>query len=130
MLVVRNCWYVAAWSTDLTGDALLPRTILGEPIVLYRAADGQVVCMEDRCCHRLAPLSLGERDGDALRCLYHGFKFDRTGACIEIPGPDDHPALGLRADLPGDGIGWMDLGVDGRSGKGRPGVGPTGDRAG
>lgn len=86
MLVVRNCWYVAAWSSDLLGDMLLPKIVLGEPIMLYRAADGSVVGMEDRCCHRLAPLSLGERDGDAVRCLYHGFKFDRNGTCVEIPG--------------------------------------------
>ena len=91
MLAVRNCWYVAAWSTELPGEALISRTILGELIMLYRAGDGAVVGMEDRCCHRLAPLSLGERDGDAIRCMYHGFKFDRSGRCIEIPGQDMIP---------------------------------------
>ena len=86
MQVVRNCWYVAAWSTDIVGDALTPCTVLGEPMMLYRASDGTAVCMEDRCCHRLAPLSLGEREGDTVRCLYHGFRFDRDGSCVEIPG--------------------------------------------
>ena len=91
MLVVRNCWYVALWSNELVGDELVSRTILNEPILLYRAADGSVVAMEDRCCHRLAPLSLGERDGDNIRCMYHGFKFDPTGCCIEVPGQETIP---------------------------------------
>ncbi|EHJ59536.1 aromatic ring-hydroxylating dioxygenase subunit alpha [Novosphingobium pentaromativorans] len=82
---------MAAWSSELVGEAMMPREVLGEPIVLYRAADGSIVCMEDRCCHRLAPLSLGERDGDAVRCLYHGFKFARDGACVEIPGQKTIP---------------------------------------
>jgi phenylpropionate dioxygenase-like ring-hydroxylating dioxygenase large terminal subunit len=54
---VRNAWYVAAWSDDVTNRALLPRTIINEPLVFYRKSDGSVVALEDRCCHRLAPLS-------------------------------------------------------------------------
>ena len=42
--------------------------------------------MEDRCCHRAAPLSLGRKEGDAIRCMYHGLKFGPDGRCIEVPG--------------------------------------------
>lgn len=85
---VRNCWYVAGWGSELAPGALMARTIISEPLMLYRASDEAVVAMEDRCCHRFAPLSKGRLEGDDVRCLYHGLKFDRTGRCIEIPGQD------------------------------------------
>jgi phenylpropionate dioxygenase-like ring-hydroxylating dioxygenase large terminal subunit len=90
-MYVRNCWYVAAWDYELKPGELISRTILGEPIVLYRARDGGLVALADRCCHRFAPLSLGRIEGDDLRCMYHGLKFDRSGRCIEIPGQDMIP---------------------------------------
>jgi phenylpropionate dioxygenase-like ring-hydroxylating dioxygenase large terminal subunit len=55
MMFLHNCWYVAGWSHHIAADSLVSRTMLGEPIVLYRKADGGVVALEDRCCHRLAP---------------------------------------------------------------------------
>jgi phenylpropionate dioxygenase-like ring-hydroxylating dioxygenase large terminal subunit len=85
-MFLRNCWYVAGWSHHFPEDAPVARTMLGEPIVLYRKPDGAVVALEDRCCHRLAPLSKGRREGDDLRCMYHGLKFAPSGQCVEIPG--------------------------------------------
>jgi phenylpropionate dioxygenase-like ring-hydroxylating dioxygenase large terminal subunit len=64
MMFLRNFWYVAAWSHDIAADSLVSRTILGEPIVLYRKGDGGVVALEDRCCHRFAPSSRGRIEGD------------------------------------------------------------------
>lgn len=90
-MFVRNCWYVAAWDCELPSDRLLARTIINEPVVLYRKASGAVVALEDRCCHRQAKLSLGLKQGDYLRCGYHGLKFDASGACVEIPGQDRIP---------------------------------------
>ncbi len=87
MTYVRNAWYVAAWEQDLAVDAPLPMTILGEPIVLWRAGD-RIVAMEDRCVHRHAPLSLGRCEGASLRCMYHGLRFDHDGKCVEIPGQE------------------------------------------
>lgn len=76
----------------------MPITILGEPLVLYRRQDSRVVALEDRCCHRLAPLSLGRVEGDDLRCLYHGLKFSPDGACCEMPGVPRPPrAMRVRA---------------------------------
>lgn len=83
---IRNAWYVAGWASEVASDSLLARKLLGEPVILYRAADGAVTALEDRCCHRHAPLSKGRLEGDAVRCMYHGLKFDPSGRCIEIPG--------------------------------------------
>ena len=52
MMFLRNCWYVAGWGHDIAADSLVSRTMLGEPIVLYRKADGGVVALEDRCWRR------------------------------------------------------------------------------
>ncbi|MTD55500.1 Rieske 2Fe-2S domain-containing protein [Amycolatopsis pithecellobii] len=80
-MIIRDCWYVVAWSDDVT-DRPLARTLGTEPIVLYRTADGAVACLRDECSHRAAPLSLGRTLGSHVQCAYHGIEFDRTaGAC-------------------------------------------------
>ncbi len=83
---LRNAWYVAAWSDDLGEEAVTARTIMGEPIALYRKADGSVAAIADRCAHRFAPLSMGKVvGGDRIQCPYHGLEFDGTGACVRNP---------------------------------------------
>jgi len=92
-----NCWYVAAWDHELIDGRLLARTLLGRPVVLYKGDSGRTVALDDRCCHRGARLSEGRREGDDLRCMYHGLKFDPSGKCIQIPGQDNiPPKLGVR----------------------------------
>ena len=59
--------------------------------MLYRKSDGGLVALQDRCCHRFAPLSLGRIEHDDLRCMYHGLKFAPSGKCIEIPGQSKIP---------------------------------------
>ena len=86
---LRNCWYVIAWDHEIPpagSPALFTRTVLGEPILVLRKESGGIVALEDRCCHRLAPLSKGRREGDCVRCGYHGLKFDASGACVDAPG--------------------------------------------
>ena len=90
MSFLRNSWYVAAWDREVT-RSLLARTLLDEPVVLYRKEDGSAVALEDRCCHRQLPLSMGRLEGDNLRCGYHGLLFDCSGACIQIPGQASVP---------------------------------------
>jgi vanillate O-demethylase monooxygenase subunit len=90
-MFLRNCWYAAGWSRDFAPEALGAVTILGEPIVIYRQADGSPVALQNRCCHRFAPLSMGRLEGDDLRCMYHGLKFAPSGKCIEIPGQPKIP---------------------------------------
>jgi vanillate O-demethylase monooxygenase subunit len=83
---VKNAWYVAGWSHEFAPGRIHARTLIDQPVALYRTGDGAVVALEDRCCHRFAPLSLGRLEGDDLRCMYHGLKFAPDGRCIEIPG--------------------------------------------
>lgn len=90
MTYLRNAWYMAGWDRDFEVGAPRAETILDEPIAFYRNDSG-VVAFEDRCVHRLAPLSLGRCEGANLRCMYHGLLFDPTGRCIEIPGQDVIP---------------------------------------
>jgi vanillate O-demethylase monooxygenase subunit len=90
-MFIRNCWYVAGWNSELPAGDTMTRTIINEPILLFRTGNGTVAALEDRCCHRQAPLSLGRREGDDIRCMYHGLKFDSTGRCIEIPGQQTIP---------------------------------------
>jgi nitrite reductase/ring-hydroxylating ferredoxin subunit len=85
-MFLRNCWYVAGWSHHFPAGQPVARTLLGDPIALYRQADGTISALEDRCCHRLAPLSKGRIEGDNLRCMYHGLKFAPSGQCVEVPG--------------------------------------------
>lgn len=85
-----NRWYVAALSTEI-GSKPLARTLLGEPVVLFRDSAGAVVALEDRCVHRQAPLSLGEVVGDHLQCGYHGLTYDRRGVCIHVPSQTQIP---------------------------------------
>jgi vanillate O-demethylase monooxygenase subunit len=80
-----NQWYVAGFAWELT-QAPVARTLLGQPLVLFRTEDGQVAALEDRCCHRELPLSCGSIEARGLRCGYHGLLFDHDGHCLEIPG--------------------------------------------
>lgn len=89
-MFLRNCWYVAAEAAEI-GRQPLGRILLGEPVVFYRKEDGSAVALEDRCCHRRAPLHKGRLEGDTLRCGYHGFVFAADGACIEVPGHERLP---------------------------------------
>lgn len=87
-MFLRNAWYVAGWDGELTADKLLARRLLGTAVVFYRGDDGRAVALEDRCCHRMAPLSHGQREGNCLRCMYHGLLFDASGRCVEVPGQE------------------------------------------
>lgn len=90
MTFIRNRWYVAAWDGEI-GAAPFSRTICGEPIVLYRTLAGNVVALRDACPHRLLPLSMGFRDGDNLRCKYHGMLVGPDGKPREMPIVHERP---------------------------------------
>lgn len=76
--------------------------LLDEPWVLWRDGEGVLTGFADRCPHRRAPLSLGHCDGGEISCAYHGWRFDRAGACVEIPalGPDATLPPTARLDAP------------------------------
>ena len=83
---LRNCWYVAMFSSELGDGELKHRTILNEPIVLYRKEDGGVAAITDRCSHRHVPLSMGKLlSGDRIQCIYHGLEYGADGKCVLNP---------------------------------------------
>lgn len=82
-------WYVAGFSWEFQ-DKPLARTLLGQPVVLFRA-EGKMVALEDRCAHRHAPLSCGTVEGAGIRCGYHGLHFAPDGRCTEVPGQERVP---------------------------------------
>ncbi|NEP19233.1 MAG: aromatic ring-hydroxylating dioxygenase subunit alpha [Leptolyngbya sp. SIO4C1] len=79
-----NHWYAVALSTELK-DRPLGVTLWHEAIVLYRDQSGQVHALEDRCPHRQVRLSHGQVQANRLECTYHGWQFDSTGACVDVP---------------------------------------------
>jgi len=90
-MFLRDFWYVAATAEELSRQ-LLPRLILGEPVVMYRTEAGLPVAMLDMCPHRSLPLSMGELTGDGIRCGYHGLEFEPGGRCVRIPAQPHIPA--------------------------------------
>lgn len=87
MNYLRHAWYVAGFADELAPGQMLARTLLEQPLVFFRRADGGVAALQDRCSHRFAPLSAGTLcDGGAsVQCPYHGLRFDATGACVHNP---------------------------------------------
>ncbi|GAC1405756.1 MAG: aromatic ring-hydroxylating dioxygenase subunit alpha [Novosphingobium sp.] len=81
---LTNAWYVAGWDAEVDSTPLA-RTICGVPMLFYRKLDRGVVAMRDACPHRLLPLSLGLREGDSIRCKYHGLKLGPDGVAQEMP---------------------------------------------
>jgi len=90
-MFIRNQWYVASWSKDITREPT-SHTILNEMIVVYRLEDGSAVALQNCCPHRNVPLSKGKLIGDSLQCCYHGLEFNATGQCTKAPGTDKIPA--------------------------------------
>lgn len=81
---ITNAWYVAGWDWEVD-QAPLARTICGVPVMLYRKLDRSIVAMRDACPHRMLPLSMGLREGDSIRCKYHGLKLRPDGVAEEMP---------------------------------------------
>jgi vanillate O-demethylase monooxygenase subunit len=90
MNFARNRWYVAAWDHEVDRTPFA-RTICGEPIVLYRRFDRSVAALRDACPHRLLPLSMGFKEGDSIRCRYHGLLIGGDGQALEMPGKAEAP---------------------------------------
>jgi phenylpropionate dioxygenase-like ring-hydroxylating dioxygenase large terminal subunit len=82
---LRNHWYVVMPSDELPADKPVALRRMGEDIAVWRDAEGKVRVFADRCPHRGARLSMGRQLEGGLRCWYHGWLFDASGQCREIP---------------------------------------------
>lgn len=78
-------WYWALRSSELKRGKAKPASLFGRELVIYRTADGSVVALDAHCPHMGAHLSLGRVEGDAIRCFFHGWKYDATGRCADVP---------------------------------------------
>jgi len=84
--VLRSYWQPAALTEELAGERpVVPVRLLGEDLVLFRDDSGELGMLDRACTHRRADLSYGRLEDGGLRCSFHGWLFDRTGACLETP---------------------------------------------
>jgi phenylpropionate dioxygenase-like ring-hydroxylating dioxygenase large terminal subunit len=94
---LKDYWYIAAESRELKQTPMAV-TLRGERVVLFRADQGQVAALQDRCSHRNMALSRGKVSSGCITCSYHGWQFNGAGRCVHIP------SLGHDARLPNHGV--------------------------
>ena len=85
---LRQFWQPVYHSCDLAQGRPVPLRIMGDDFTLYRGESGAVFLVDARCPHRGMQLSGAWVEGDALRCFYHGWKFDGDGTCVEQPAEE------------------------------------------
>jgi 5,5'-dehydrodivanillate O-demethylase oxygenase subunit len=83
---LRRFWQPVMVADELKAGRAVPLRVMSEDFTLYRGEDGKLHAVGHRCPHRGTQLSVGKIEGDCIRCLYHGWKFDPTGQCVEQPG--------------------------------------------
>ena len=84
--LMRQYWIPAALSSELARDGAPVRLmLLGEQLIAFRDSAGRVGVMDHRCPHRCASLYLGRNENGGIRCIYHGWKYDVAGNCIDMP---------------------------------------------
>jgi len=64
--------------------------LLGEKLIAFRDSSGRVGVMDHRCPHRCASLFLGRNEENGIRCVYHGWKYDTQGNCVDMPNAPPH----------------------------------------
>ncbi|HXE16048.1 MAG TPA: Rieske 2Fe-2S domain-containing protein [Stellaceae bacterium] len=92
--MLREYWVPACRSAKLEADGAPARIrLFGENFVAFRATDGRVGFFNEGCPHRCASLALARNEGNGLRCIFHGWKFDVSGKCVDTPTePEDRRA--------------------------------------
>ena len=85
--LMRQYWLPAVRSDELPAPDCPPLRVrlLCEDLIAFRATSGEVGIIQNSCPHRGASMFFGRNEDDGLRCVYHGWKFDVTGACIDMP---------------------------------------------
>lgn len=82
---MRRFWHALARSEDLPRGRAVPIRIMSENYTLFRGASGRAQIIAAKCPHRGAQMHLGWVEEDTIRCVYHGWKYDCSGQCIEAP---------------------------------------------
>jgi len=97
--VLRAYWLPTVLSDEVESDGTPLRVrLLGEDLIAFRDSYGRVGLLQNHCPHRGASLFFGRNEGAGLRCIYHGWKFDVHGRCVEMPNesPDSAFKLNVR----------------------------------
>ena len=83
----RRFWLPVALSEELPGPDCIPikLKIMNEDLIAFRDSDGKVGLIDAFCPHRGAPMFFGRNEESGIRCVYHGWKFDVTGQCVDLP---------------------------------------------
>ena len=95
--LMRRYWMPALLSWELAepdGEPVRVK-LLGEELVAFRDTDGRIGLLDEFCPHRLVSLWLGRNEDCGLRCVYHGWKFDVNGQCVDMmnePEDSDFPS--------------------------------------
>jgi phthalate 4,5-dioxygenase oxygenase subunit len=92
--MMREYWIPAAMSSELAADGPpLRLKLLGEKLIAFRDTAGRVGVFDHRCPHRCASLFFGRNEQNGIRCVYHGWKFDVDGKCLEQPNVPAHQSF-------------------------------------
>jgi 5,5'-dehydrodivanillate O-demethylase len=94
--LLRRFWQPVAVGRKLAPGTAQQLRILSEDLTLYRGESGRPHLVGSHCAHRLTLLSTGWVEDDTIRCMYHGWAYDETGACIERPAERDERPCGVR----------------------------------
>ncbi len=85
--ILARSWFPVAVAEQV-GPGPMGAMLLDQPLVLYRSG-AELVVADDLCPHRGVPLSMGSRDGEGIRCVYHGLHFGAQGRCDHVPANPD-----------------------------------------
>ena len=84
--LMRLYWIPFLASADVERDGQPHRVrLLGEDLVAFRDSEGQVGLVDQACPHRGAPMVFARNEEGGIRCIYHGWKFDAGGRCVDVP---------------------------------------------
>ena len=113
--MIRNTWYALGFSGEFARAEISGHTVAGLPIIAWRAEDGSVGVFDARCAHKRFPMFDAKiLEGEVLQCPYHGFAYDTSGRCVDIPALRDRtdriPSRARLYKYPSveqDGLVWM-----------------------
>lgn len=116
---MRHFWLPAALSGEVLADGDPVRLmILGEKLIAFRDSDGRVGILDHRCPHRCASLFMGRNEESGIRCVYHGWKFDVDGNCVDMPNVPERMDFKDRVHAKAyrtaerNGLIWVYMGAD------------------
>ena len=89
--LLRQFWHPVALSDSLQNGCARALRILGEDLTLFRGESGDPYLVGGYCAHRCTVLHTGWVEGEQIRCMYHGWRYDGTGSCTELPAEQVAP---------------------------------------